>query len=289
MPNRNLGSRSPFLESTMDSRQARILYHKNATAMAYVDVELRSGDRSIGSAFHIGDGVYVTARHVVENNKIVEVKATDPVSITAGEMFPSIPSGTIKEYESSLTEIMGHEPMFKHWPDALEIECGPFFPEDTRIDLAVFRASNVHPAAGVVDLGFHYDDWVYRYPWALSDAVILGYPPIPLTSSPHLVSARAEIHTFVQPWHSPHVHFILSATPRGGFSGGVALHEGGVALGVITSGLRTDNLASDLGFMAVLSVEPIHVLLKDTELTPTRQKENWKRMMQGCGRKRRSD
>lgn len=270
----------------MDSKQARKLYFTHATALAYVDAELPNGDRGIGSAFHIGDGVYVTARHVVENNKIVEVKATDPVPITADEMFPDASPEFIEEYKASLTSVMGHEPMFKHWLDPLQIDRGPFFPEDARIDLAVFRASNVHPAAGIVDLGFHYDDWIYRYPWALSDAVILGYPPIPLTTSPYLVAARAEIHTFVQPWHSPNVHFILSAMPRGGFSGGLALHEEGFALGVITSGLKTDDAAVELGFMAVLSVEPIHALLEETELTPARQKELHDRMFKRATDKR---
>jgi hypothetical protein len=32
----------------------------------------------------------------------------------------------------------------------------------------------------------------------------------------------------------PHVYFILSATPRGGFSGGVAISEWGQVIGLIT-------------------------------------------------------
>ena len=87
-----------------------------------------------------------------------------------------------------------------------------------------------------------------------------------------LVAAKAEIHTFVTPRHSPKLHFILSATPRGGFSGGVAIHESGVALGVITSSLVEDNLPEQNGFFAVLSIEPIVEFLELTDMMPNIQK-----------------
>ena len=65
----------------MDSSTARRLYADRAHALAYVDVEKPNGDRNIGSAFHVGEGVFVTARHIVEGNKIVEVKITEPVAL----------------------------------------------------------------------------------------------------------------------------------------------------------------------------------------------------------------
>ena len=63
----------------MDSREARKLFHEHATALAYIDVKKPNGDRSVGSAFHVGDGVFVTARHVVENKEDVEVRITGTV------------------------------------------------------------------------------------------------------------------------------------------------------------------------------------------------------------------
>lgn len=56
----------------MDSRQARRLYAEHSTALAYVDVEKPNGTRGIGSAFHVGNNVFVTARHVVHGNKILK-------------------------------------------------------------------------------------------------------------------------------------------------------------------------------------------------------------------------
>lgn len=74
----------------MNSNRATKLYAANANAMAYVDVKKSNGDRAVGSAFHIGDGVFVTARHVVEDSRIVEVKITEPVGVTSREFFREI-------------------------------------------------------------------------------------------------------------------------------------------------------------------------------------------------------
>jgi hypothetical protein len=61
----------------VDSGAARQIFTDYATAMAYIEVELPNGDVSMGSAFHVGDGVFVTARHVVEGNRIAEAGSTN--------------------------------------------------------------------------------------------------------------------------------------------------------------------------------------------------------------------
>src|SRR4051794_3315532 len=60
----------------MDPKRARDLYQKYAAAVAYVAVETPSGDHRIGSAFHLGENIWVTARHVVDGNKILEIGTT---------------------------------------------------------------------------------------------------------------------------------------------------------------------------------------------------------------------
>lgn len=60
----------------MPSLTPRQLFDRYAAAVAYVAVELPNGDQAIGSAFHVGDGVFVTARHVVEGRKILEIANT---------------------------------------------------------------------------------------------------------------------------------------------------------------------------------------------------------------------
>jgi hypothetical protein len=262
----------------MDSRDARKLYIEHANAIAYIDVETENGNRSIGSAFHIGDGVFVTARHVVENSRIIEVKIPEPVGVGSREFIREIlkvdvTDEYIQDYDKTIGATMGHLPMFKHYLKPLEIVAGPHFAKKPGFDVAVFRVQEIHPAAGIVKLGVHWDDWVYRGLWHLSDAIVLGFPPVPMVNEPVLVAARAEIHTFVVPRHAPAVHFILSATPRGGFSGGVAIHESGDALGVITSSFNQNHEPEQLGFFAVLSIEAIVKCLEYNGMYPSFQKE----------------
>jgi hypothetical protein len=79
-----------FRSGVMDSNRARELYAQNASAMAYIEIEDKNHEKGIGSAFHVGDGVFVTSRHVVENKKITEVKITEPVAISRREYFRNV-------------------------------------------------------------------------------------------------------------------------------------------------------------------------------------------------------
>jgi hypothetical protein len=164
--------------------------------------------------------------------------------------------------------------MFKHWLDPLPISKGPYYLDNPAFDVAVFQVKDIHPSTGVIKLGVHWDDWVVTGFWQLSDAIVLGYPPIPMSNSPVLLAARAEVHTVIIPRHAPSVHFILSAVPRGGFSGGVALSESGEALGVVTSELTHADVPVASGFMAVLSIEPIVACLRSHGLWPAIQEQH---------------
>jgi hypothetical protein len=94
-----------------------------------------------------------------------------------------------------------------------------------------------------------------------------------MSTRPLLIAARAEIHGVVTPWHADAVHFLLSAIPRGGFSGGVAIQEQGDALGVVTSSFVKNSLPEELGFFAVLSVEAIRHCLIHNDLYPEVQRK----------------
>jgi hypothetical protein len=246
--------------------------------MAYIDVERPDGTRSIGSAFHVGDGVFVTARHVLEKNRVIEVRITEPVEISTREYFRDVAKKEVTEeairaYDEGLGDPSRAPILWTHHLEPLEIVEGPCFPDNPDLDVAAFRVRKVHPAAGAVKLGIHWDDWVDRHLWHLSDAVVLGYPPVPMVNQPVLVAARAEIHTLVVPRHVRFVHFILSAMPRGGFSGGVAIQEDGDALGVITSAFTQDDNPEQLGFFAVLSIEAIVHCLAQNRMFPEFQRK----------------
>jgi hypothetical protein len=51
--------------------------------MAYIAVEHPDGTSGIGSAFHVGEGVFVTARHVVDGLRIREIATTERSYIDA--------------------------------------------------------------------------------------------------------------------------------------------------------------------------------------------------------------
>ncbi|MGI2175762.1 S1 family peptidase [Shewanella ulleungensis] len=262
----------------MNSKEAQALFVKYSNSVAYVEVEKSNGDLGIGTCFHVGEGIFITAKHVVENVKILDVKLTEPVAISTEEYFRDVLKSDvtdeyIAEYNKTVGDVLKATPKFKYHLNSLSISEGPFFHKDERVDLAAFKVESIHNSAGIAKLGIHYDDWVLRDVWNLSEAIILGYPPIPMVNEPVLVSSKAEIHTFVFPRHSPQLHFLLSATPRGGFSGGVAIHENGAVLGVITSSLVENNLPEQNGFFAVLSIEPIIKFLEDFNIMPKIQKQ----------------
>ncbi len=61
----------------MDSHQTpHDLFVKYGPAMVYVAVKSADGLESIGPAFHVGEGAFVTARHVVEAKTILRIATT---------------------------------------------------------------------------------------------------------------------------------------------------------------------------------------------------------------------
>ena len=247
---------------------ARELYERYRAAIAYIVVRDKSGSEGIGSAFHVGDGVFVTARHVVEGKTIGEIRTFARTYIRLeGEAA-----------EKSLTSVVLGEEKFKvHYVEAtdLVIERGPFYHPDAEIDVAVFKVREIDPYTPSIPLGDHLDDWLGQDDFVLTEIVVLGFPPLPFAHGPHLMAARGEVNALVDLRHAKHVHFIVSTMPRGGFSGGVVLTQGGEALGVVTQSLVVDNQPEQLGYMAVLTVEPIYNCLAVNRLMPQALAKQW--------------
>jgi len=100
---------------------------------------------------------------------------------------------------------------------------------------------------------------------------MLGYPPIPLSPGPTLVAAAGHVNAVIDPYvGSRHPLFVVSPTPRGGFSGGPVLaRSNGWLLGVTTSTLLRGPLEVELGYSAVLTVEPLWNLLAENQIVLT--------------------
>jgi hypothetical protein len=237
----------------------KALYESYRGAMAYIEVKLPNGDISIGSSFHLGEGIFITAKHVVENNQIISMATTEHYYV---------------HDENGKTTIHGDEQKYRsEFPKLLTIVKGPFFHTNELIDVGVLvcKEKDIIP----IPLGGHLDDWINDSQFILAETVVMGYPPIPFADKPLLIAAKGEINAVVDKYNTPHPHFIISTMPRGGFSGGLCLIEWKFALGLIVESLVTNNRETELGFMSVISVEPIFDCLKHYGLLPQVQKEGW--------------
>ncbi len=217
----------------MDERNAfHDIYIRAAGAVAFVVIINAKGDEGIGTAFHIGNGIFVTARHVIDGVIIKEVATTK---------------------SAYLTEEAGGKVVPPRW---LEIVDGPYFGPDG-LDVAVFRVDLGDRPLPTITVSQHTDYELGENDLVLSDIVVIGYPPIPFTTIPIQVITLGQINAVVRVRHSPALHFIASAMARGGFSGGVALDRSGVALALVTESLGQGDMPVETGYMSLLSIEPV--------------------------------
>jgi len=139
-----------------------------------------------------------------------------------------------------------------------------FFPEDPTVDLAILQTNFGGDPEHYVRLGGHLDDWIDSQ-FILSRALLMGYPPIPRALHAELVAVSVEVNAIVDRYDGPHPHFIISAIPRGGFSGGPVFSEWGFLLGVMTASLFDGSKPSELGFAAAITVEPLLKLIHSSQ------------------------
>lgn len=234
---------------------ARTQFAAYRGCVAYVETRDTAGNVGIGTGFHVGEGVFVTARHVVENRTITEVGFDD---------------------DAIIQELLQEK---KYWGKQnhgrVNIIDGPFFHDNPVVDVACFKIAP-YPKAWI-PLGGHLDDYMGQYELILYRTLVLGYPPIPLTKEPKIVASVGEVNALIELYvGSHHPHFLISTMARGGFSGSpvlVAYNEdnpnGGTAvLGMVTQALTTDDKSPEQGYMAVLTVEPIYACLEKNNLLP---------------------
>lgn len=206
-------------------------YVRAAGAVAFVAIIDAHQDQGIGSAFHIGDGIFVTARHVVDGMTIREIATTKSAHLAeeaGGKIVP---------------------------PRRMAIVDGPYFgPEG--LDVAVFRVDLSDTPLPAITVSQHTDYSLWESDLVLSDVLIIGYPPIPFTTEPSQLVTLGQINAIVRVHHSPVLHFIASATARGGFSGGPVLDHTGVAVALVTESLGEGGKPVETGYMSLLSIEP---------------------------------
>lgn len=236
----------------------RLTLRVGALACAAVLVRLPSGDEGIGTAFHVGEGVYLTARHVIEDNEILGVALHSSGWLFRDELQVETKTNTRLSGEIDIWDIRHPEP---------QIIRGPFYHQDPAIDVAAFVLGGIDPNTPHMALGFHYDDWISDRDWLLTTGIAFGYPPVPMAKGPIQLAVSVEVNGVVDTYRDRYVRFVVSGPPRGGFSGGPVFHEYGFVLGMITESL--EHLGGrEPGFLTVLSIEALHEILEQNSLTP---------------------
>ena len=241
--------------------QQQLTLRVGALCCAAVVVRLPNGDEAIGTAFHVGEGVYLTARHVLENNELLSLIPYDRNWLFRDELTVEARTGGRLNGEIPMWSIRHTDP---------HLSRGPFFHADERIDVAAFVASGIDPNTPSMALGFHYDDWISDRDWLLTTGTVFGYPPVPTASGPIQLAGTVEVNGVVDTYRDRYVRFVVSGPPRGGFSGGPVYHSRGFVLGMVIESL--EHLGRpEPGFFTVLSIEALHEVLEQHGLTPKGQ------------------
>lgn len=219
----------------------RRLFNMFAPGIAYVAVnymENGSTAEAIGTCFHIGDDVFITARHVVDGRKICRIATVHSTTdIMFGNYLPT---------------------------EARDIK-GPFFHPNPDYDIAALKLPGLRaPQIPFLPMQEELSD----QDLLLRSVVVMGFPPIPGSKSPVLVCARAEVNASFVSYFDDQRILIVSSMARGGFSGGPALTPPHHCLGVVTRAMVKATQPEELGFMAVIGPWPILELLDHNRIMP---------------------
>jgi hypothetical protein len=223
----------------MDRMQ--VIYQALRDCMIRVTVKNKLGDLDTGAAFHIGDGYFATARHVIDGFEEIELEHS--------KGFADIEK--IEMQEKLLLE-----------DDSIDVAVIKTQITFTDYYLKGLGSKRSGKDFNFVPLGVLLDDTVSD-DHILGQVLLMGYPPIPMSDDAELVAVKGEINASIVKYvgHS-HYYHIISTVARGGFSGGPVIDADGFLIGVYTESLNKSERDVELGFSAVLSIDPLLQLLK---------------------------
>jgi S1-C subfamily serine protease len=219
--------------------------------MVRICVETPKGDRCNGAGFHIGKGVIVTVRHVIEENRILELQSESYgiEALTTTDVIVATDTGVdlavlktnfqLDPYLTIVTFMSGDGPDVERNNDKVD-----------------------H-----VPIGLHLNDWISDE-FVLSKVLVMGYPRIPLSREIVLVTYPGEVSAVVDTFGGRHPYFVISLVARGGFSGGSVISEHDFLLGVVTQAMVQDGQSPESGYFSLLTVEPLLELLAANGIRP---------------------
>jgi hypothetical protein len=212
------------------------LYRKYDSCIVRVQVELPDGSIGNGTAFHIGGGAFATAAHVVR-----------------GFSNPTLYQGHTRHEEAgwAVTDILYH-------PDDVDVaiivsDLWRERPVRHTGEKASDSASITH-----IEVPEMWGEWIEQS-LVLTRGFFCGYPVVPRSDGAYKLAASAEIHTDINRYDTSNVHFIVSSTARGGFSGAPFISEFDLLLGIVTEALYDEGSHP---YMAVIAIEAIYPILE---------------------------
>lgn len=228
----------------------RKLFETYAGSVAYVCVETLSNEQAMGTCFHIGSNVFITARHVVEGNRILKIANTAAgIRHQPGGMYVA---NYLVRAATAISE--------------------PFYHSDDRFDVAALKIEGITcpviPLAPIMADKFGND-------LIMAPTVIMGFPRVFGSIGPVLVCAKGEVNAHIENYLNKQRMYIISCLARGGFSGGPVLLPPHDCIGVITDSLFQDKLPEELGYMAVTGCLPIYELLDKHKIMPPNLYSYW--------------
>jgi S1-C subfamily serine protease len=237
----------------------RDLYLKYRPCIVRISVVSAAGDLRTGTGFHIGDGLVVTARHVIRET----VKKPDIIGEVEVEVDRKL-QAVIREVDQKILTVtkINYHPDLKVDLAVLETDF------EAHAFLNEFGPERIHRARSTsIPLGSHVDGWISDQ-FTLCKVLVMGYPTVPWTSSV-LVTTEGEINALVQNVRVPHPYFVVSSTARGGFSGAPVISDTGVVIGIIVEALYGDYKPEETGFNAAITIEPLIRILVDRGIRPS--------------------
>ena len=205
------------------------VYQRYRSAVAYISVRA-AGLKTVGTAFHLGGGIFVTARQVIEGRAIEEIG-------TEGNM-----------YSSKTARLVGT----------------PYFHPDPAVDIALLEVTGIDPPS--IPLARMYDDGIGD-DFVCESVLVLGYPDLPMSPTRTLLASAGFFCGTIDFMGVKHPRFIVSAPNVMGFAGGPVLF-GDMAVGVITLQPVDVSRGMPASAIMVMPPEPVLVCLEHHGLRP---------------------
>lgn len=239
--------------------ELRDLYLKYRKCIVRIIVGSESGDLHTGTGFHIGDGLIVTARHVLKQTMMKQT--------ISGEELSEVD----RRIDSITREVDGQ----------FLTSGSVFYHPDKNVDLAVIETDfeeqlfsgeatprpDGRKKSVSIPIGSHLDGWISDQ-FVLCKVLVMGYPSVPWARSLELITTEGEVNALIQNVRVPHPYFLISSTARGGFSGAPVISDTGFVIGIIVESLFGDGKPEETGFNAAITIEPLVRLLAERGVQP---------------------